>query len=364
MNDIFYIGKGFAKYTKKYGNEHKGDYPVFSASNHAPLTYINTYDYDGEFLTWSTNGFAGYITKINGKFSINGDRGVLIPKETIKNLNIDYIKYLLEPVLRNLAKGRKGEKGEDEFTKVYPSMLEEVKIEIPVSNDGSLNIEIQNEIVDKFSFVKEIKENIAKYKKELIEIDIDIDNLTDNYIEIPIIDENYFALNRGKRITKKEIDTHKGNIPVYSSSKKEDSVLGHIDESYLLRNNLILNSSPSILFNLDGSVGYCFLRNDQKYSFIDVVASLSSKNKNVDLEYTLYQLREAIKKTGANYQTKLYFNKIKNYNIAIKYPTDSNGNISLNKQLEIANKYRKVEDIKKNIFIELDKILEADISLI
>ena len=68
-------------------------------------------------MTWATNGFAGYIKIIDGKFSINADRGLLKPK--VKNLSIKYIKYLLEPLLRDMAKGRKGDKGKDEFTKVY-----------------------------------------------------------------------------------------------------------------------------------------------------------------------------------------------------------------------------------------------------
>ena len=61
LQDLFEIDRGKSKYTKKYGDINKGDYPVYSASNNAPLTFINTYDFDGKFLTWATNGFAGYI---------------------------------------------------------------------------------------------------------------------------------------------------------------------------------------------------------------------------------------------------------------------------------------------------------------
>ena len=80
------------------------------------------------------------------------------------------------------------------------------------------------------------------------------------------------------------------------------------------------------------------------------------------MDYTLYKLREAITKTGANYQTKLYFNKINNYQISIRYPIDENGDISIKKQNEIADKFKKVEFIKNNISMELEKILNANIS--
>ena len=119
LKNLFSIERGKSKYTKKFGNQNKGNYPVYSASNNAPLTHINSFDYDGKYLTWATNGFAGYIMVIDGKFSFNADRGLLKPIK--ENINITYIKNVLEPTLRELAKGRKGEKGEDEFTKVYPS---------------------------------------------------------------------------------------------------------------------------------------------------------------------------------------------------------------------------------------------------
>ena len=71
---LFGTVKGASKYTKKYGNSHSGEYPVYSASSQKPLTFLDTYDYFGRYMTWSTNGFAGTILIFDGKFSINGDR--------------------------------------------------------------------------------------------------------------------------------------------------------------------------------------------------------------------------------------------------------------------------------------------------
>lgn len=63
---LFDTSKGVAKYTKKYGNIHPGPYPVFSASSQTPLTHLDTYDYDGRYMTWATNGFAGTILILAG----------------------------------------------------------------------------------------------------------------------------------------------------------------------------------------------------------------------------------------------------------------------------------------------------------
>ena len=150
LDNLFVYVKGKAKYTKKYGEIHKGIYPVYSASSATPLTHIDTYDYNGIYLTWSTNGFAGTLLVLDGKFSINGDRGILLPKDGREDLDYDYMKYVLEPQFRELAKGRKGDNGEDEFTKLYPSMLANVMVPVPVDAEGNISLALQKEIATEY----------------------------------------------------------------------------------------------------------------------------------------------------------------------------------------------------------------------
>ena len=171
LKQLFESMQGKSRYTKKYGNANKGNYPVYSASNNLPLTHIDSFDYDGEFLTWATNGFAGYMLLIGGKFSINADRGLLCPKND--NLNLQYIKFVLEPKLRELAKGRKGEKGEDEFTKVYPSMINDIKINMPILPNGEFDLPAQQQIAEKYRKIEEIKKNILEELDKIANIEID-----------------------------------------------------------------------------------------------------------------------------------------------------------------------------------------------
>lgn len=166
---LFDTVKGLSKYTKKYGNEHSGIYPVYSASSQKPLTHIDSYDYDGRYISWSTNGFAGTILILEGKFSINGDRGILIPQKERTDLDFDYIKYTLEPIFRELAKGRKGDNGEDEFTKLYPSMLEDVMVPLPVDKNGAIDLSAQKEIALKYKAVEESQQEVVTKLTELID---------------------------------------------------------------------------------------------------------------------------------------------------------------------------------------------------
>jgi len=158
LSEVLVPIKGKSVYTRKYGDSHKGAYPVFSASSATPLTYIDTYDYEGEYLSWSTNGFAGTVTVLNGRFSINGDRGLLIPK--LDKVDILYLRYVLEPVFRGLAKGRKGDRGEDEFTKLYPSMIVDIDIPLPVDNNGNISLFAQKEIASMYDAFEQYRREV------------------------------------------------------------------------------------------------------------------------------------------------------------------------------------------------------------
>lgn len=160
LNEILIPVKGKSMFTKKYGDTHKGSYPVYSASSNNPLTFIDTYDFDGQYLSWSTNGFAGTVTILVDQFSINGDRGVLLPKQ--ERVSIQYLKYILQPIFRRLAKGRKGDRGADEFTKLYPSMISNVQVPIPVDENGEISLSAQQEIAAIYT-------TIEQYKREVLE---------------------------------------------------------------------------------------------------------------------------------------------------------------------------------------------------
>lgn len=150
--------KGKSKYTTKYGETNKGEYPVYSASANRPLTHIDTYDFCGSYLSWSTNGFAGTVSVLTDRFSINGDRGILLPKR--KDVDIQYLRYILQPLFRRLAKGRIGDRGADEFTKLYPSMIADVRVSLPVDENGEISLAAQQEIAAIYATVEEYKREV------------------------------------------------------------------------------------------------------------------------------------------------------------------------------------------------------------
>lgn len=89
--------------SKGYLEENKGVYPVYSSQtmNNGEIGKINSFDFDGEFLTWTTDGAnAGTVFYRNGRFSITNVCGLIKAKEYLDHkflfywLSIEAKKYV------------------------------------------------------------------------------------------------------------------------------------------------------------------------------------------------------------------------------------------------------------------------------
>ena len=72
--------------SKEYIRDNPGEYPVYSSqtNNNGELGRINTFDYQGEYLTWTTDGAnAGSVFYRNGKFNITNVCGLLRVNDNI-----------------------------------------------------------------------------------------------------------------------------------------------------------------------------------------------------------------------------------------------------------------------------------------
>ena len=79
LNELADLSRGKV-YSKEYLRDNAGGYPVYSSqtANDGVLGMINTYDYDGEYLTWTTDGaYAGTIFHRKGCFSITNVCGLI-----------------------------------------------------------------------------------------------------------------------------------------------------------------------------------------------------------------------------------------------------------------------------------------------
>ena len=82
--------------SKEYIAENKGSYPVYSSQteNNGELGSISSFDFDGEYLTWTTDGAnAGTVFYRDGKFSVTNVCGILEVKPDV--LLTKYLYYAL-----------------------------------------------------------------------------------------------------------------------------------------------------------------------------------------------------------------------------------------------------------------------------
>jgi len=139
-------------------------YPVYSSqtSNYGILGYDNTYDFDGKFLTWTTDGAnAGKVFYRNGKFRCTNVCGLLH-----SNKNNDYINLLTADLLNYETPNYVSYVGNP---KLMNNVMADIKIKLP-------SLEVQNKISHIFSifdnklFIEEQKlNNLNNTKKSLLQ---------------------------------------------------------------------------------------------------------------------------------------------------------------------------------------------------
>lgn len=165
VSDIFDISLGDGKYTKSYSVKNVGGFSLYSGQTDREYANINSYDYDGSYLTWAKDGLAGYIMHHdNEKFSITNHRGILLLKDEYSDLNLEFLKIILEPIFRKNIKGRLGTQEKNEYTTLSKEMIIDIKdkLKIPINKDGKFDLKKQREIVNKYKAIEEIKKSILE----------------------------------------------------------------------------------------------------------------------------------------------------------------------------------------------------------
>ena len=96
VKHLFKIGRG--RVISELELDDDGKYPVYSSQtkNEGCMGHINTYDFDIDQLTWTTDGvYAGTVFIRHGKHNCTNVCGTLQPNEKNDN-DLQYLKYALE----------------------------------------------------------------------------------------------------------------------------------------------------------------------------------------------------------------------------------------------------------------------------
>lgn len=160
ISDLFSVLRGSGKYTRSYTQEHPGAVPLFSGNTSGAFAHVDTADYNTPCLSWVIDGLAGYLMFHSSEFSATNHRGVLLPK--FSDINLQYAKFIMEPIFRNAKKGRVGDNGENEYSSLPPFMVSELLVPFPVDDTGKISLSAQQEIAEQYITVEQCKRDVAE----------------------------------------------------------------------------------------------------------------------------------------------------------------------------------------------------------
>jgi type I restriction enzyme S subunit len=129
--------------SKEYLVDHAGDYPVYSSQtgNNGIIGKINTFDFDGTFISWTTDGAnAGTVFYRTGKFSVTNVCGLIKINDESK-LNYKFLFYWLSTEAQKHVYSGMGN------PKLMSHQVEKIPIPVPCPDDPKKSLEIQAEIV-------------------------------------------------------------------------------------------------------------------------------------------------------------------------------------------------------------------------
>lgn len=372
IKDIFINKRGNSKYTKKYCNQNQGEYEVYTGTTLGSFGFINTYDYEGCNLTYTTDGEnAGTLKILDGKYNVGGHRAILFP--ITDNLNLEYFKITLQPIFfLNIRRG--------DIPSISWRVIQDLKVSVPIDKYGNYDFFTQSKIVEKHNAV-EIKKKELQSKLDYInKVEIDfINNSKYNYkfFKVKEIFDLSVSTNSSK-FTKTFIKKNSGNIPVYGASKEDYPSYGYVRDNAVVAikkngktiESKILYFEDTLTYNIDGLAGYIFYRTG-KFSLSEKVRPLIIKNefKNqldpLFLKYILEPLfrlnvKGRLGENGKNEYTKINQKMIEN--IEIKIPVDKFDNIDLHIQKDIVKKYKNIEEIKKHLNDKIEEVLSIQIN--
>lgn len=237
-------------YSKTYIAANAGNYPVYSSqtANNGELGRISTFDYDGEYLTWTTDGaYAGTIFHRKGKFSITNVCGLIAIKSP-DILNIRFLYYWLSIKAQEYVYRGMGN------PKLMSNQMATIEIPMPP-------LTVQEEIVrilDLFTnLAAELQAELQArqkqyehYRNKLLTFEKDAEGM--EWKRLPDICEN---LDRRRKPVTASNRTF-GPYPYYGASGIVDYVSSYIfDGNYLLISedgaNLLARNTP-IAFSISG----------------------------------------------------------------------------------------------------------------
>ena len=269
VKDYFTLGRGRV-ISKPYIRENPGSFPVYSSQsfNNGEMGRIDTYDFDGTYLTWTTDGaYAGSVFFREGKFNCTNVCGTCLAKD-LSVVNTKYAALYLE----TQAKKHVSYVGNP---KLMNNIFAEIPIVLPPLPEQKKIAEILSGIDKLKKYCEKLKHKLLNYKSSLFEYIFDPDEVSKN---------NYFKkgkfsdliiLKRGFDLPVQ--DRIKGKIPIYGSN----GITSYHNKS--------TQNYPGIVTGRSGSIGKVYISKEPFWALNTTL--YSEKLFDNDIRYVYYFLQ-------------------------------------------------------------------------
>jgi len=379
---FFNIGRG--RVISELELNPEGLYPVYSSQtkNDGCLGFIDTYDFDNDMLTWTTDGAnAGTVFIRTGKFNCTNVCGTLIPKTEV---SLKYYLYYLQNITpfykRPDTNGAKIMN--NEMARIYcliPSLEEQIQI--------ALYLDHQTAIIDQLILQKEKLIELLKEKKQAIINEAVTNGLNPNAkmkessLEwlgaIPqawnLVQIRHLNTKVGSGVTPKggaEVYTEEGVIFIRSQNvhfdglRLDDVVRIDLDTHEKMSGSKV--QFKDVLLNITGaSIGRCCVVDiheemnvNQHVCIIRPTQRVLPEYLNLVLQSNIGQVQIKLGTTGGN-REGLTFEAIKEFTIPLPELTEQQE--ILHKVQSSLKRYYELENLNS---IQIDKLKEYRQSII
>lgn len=352
MSELFHITSG-VRITQEEVYKHYGDIPVITSQTkkegiawYADRKWLESFSKNGNSLifecpciSWTKEGNAGKMFVRTEAFFPIDVAGVLIPKTEI---NLVWFVHTFQEYFytKIVSKGGQG--------KLYEEQMSNIEVDIPVNEEGEIDIDIQNEIYSKYeqrlSFIDIAEQSLNKITKQL-EKHVQYESEKFKVSEL-------FHITSGVRITQTDIYNNTGDFPVVTSQTKNEGIAWFGDKNWLMtiekNSKKVIVDQECLTWTKDGAkCGTMFHRNYEFYP--NDHCGVLVPRKPVNLKWLKLVMQPIVYSSvvAKDAQGMLYEEQMAN--IEVDIPIDSEGEIDLDMQNEIYKEYETLTTLKSNL---------------
>lgn len=174
IDEIFDLSQmtNSSKFTKDFINKNKGKIPVYSASkDYESVDYgyvkdnLDGIKYFENCLTWNIDGSIGTAHYRVGRFSLS-EKVIPLVFRQLELFDVEFIKYEIEKEFSKYSFGYNNKAGKGK--------IKDIIINVPVYEDGKINIEAQKLIAEKNKKIIELQESLKNKITSITDASIDL----------------------------------------------------------------------------------------------------------------------------------------------------------------------------------------------